>query len=46
MLGPGETLQNMTVVNISVTGAYKGQVWVGTSVPASRVEARGILGVL
>jgi len=38
MLGPEEPLQNMSVVGTSVTDAYKGQVWVGTGVPASRVE--------
>jgi len=43
---PGEPLQNTSAVETSVTGDYKGQVWVGTSVPASKIEARGILGVV
>jgi len=46
MLGPGEPLQNTSVMETSVTDAYKSQIWVGTGVPASRVEARGILGVV
>jgi len=45
-VGIWEPLQNTSVMETSVTGAYKGQVWVGTGVPASRVEARGILGVV
>jgi len=30
----------------SVTDSYKGHVWVSTGVPAFRVEARGILGIV
>jgi len=39
MLGPGKPLQNPSIVETFVTGAYKGQVWIGTGVPAFRVEA-------